>query len=194
MVCWKANWWDLDEKPTKYFPNLERHNFKKKTIHRVRVENKIYQEAKEVEKEITNFYQKLYKSDESELTGNYDYLEKLQTDKLSGEEQVILSWDIMVSEVGMALRHLSSGKLPGVDLSTEWMEMFWGKLKYFITDVYILTLNAIKSAISKIWVSWWKENPKVDQSPTRWELIQKIKNHTKINYWKLISKKQPEVQ
>ena len=58
----------------------------------------------------------------------------------------------------------------------------------------ILTLNAIKSAIPKIWVSWLKENPKVDQGPTRWELIQNIKNYTKINYWKLIrsSKKQPK--
>ena len=97
----KARWADLAEKPTKYFLNLEKSNFNRRAIHRLKnKENKVLSDAKEIEKELTQYFKNIYT-----LTGNCDlsYLEKLDTVKLTDEQKQLLDEKITQEEIGMAL-------------------------------------------------------------------------------------------
>ena len=64
----KAKWLENGEKPTKYFFNLEKYNYEKKLIREVKLENgEVISSVAQVNKEIENFYGKLYTS---KISGN----------------------------------------------------------------------------------------------------------------------------
>ena len=59
-LCCRTKWHDLAEKPNKYFLNLEKNNFNKKTIHRLKIENRLMDDIEKVGKELTAYYKRLY--------------------------------------------------------------------------------------------------------------------------------------
>ena len=59
----KMKWFELGEKPTKYFFNLEKKNYEKKLIREVDLENgEIISDPVQVNKGIRDFYQNMYTS------------------------------------------------------------------------------------------------------------------------------------
>ena len=67
----KARWIEKGEKPTRYFFNLEKRNFEKKTIAQLKLMNgEIVSDMKQINKEIESFYSDLLetKLSDSHLT------------------------------------------------------------------------------------------------------------------------------
>lgn len=59
----KMKWFELGEKPTKYFFKLEKNNYEKKLIREVELENgEIISDPVQINKEIGDFYQNMYTS------------------------------------------------------------------------------------------------------------------------------------
>ena len=72
MIRSKAKDIDQGEKPTKYFCNLEKHNFISKTMTQLQKDDgTIISEQQEILKEAENFYKTLYQSRDSDLDEIY---------------------------------------------------------------------------------------------------------------------------
>ena len=131
----RTDWQNYAERPTKYFLNLEKANFNRKTIHRLKNSaGKIIDDPKQVQQELTQFYRKLYASEEQ---GNLDYISNLKAPVLSAEQKSAMEKPIELIEIGRALRDLKSSKAPGVDgIPPEFYKVFWRKLKHFILELF----------------------------------------------------------
>ena len=77
------------ERPTKYFFNLERRNYNKKTIYELRMENEtIIKNETQVLDAIENYFNNLYTSACSARQEEYDrFIQELPLAKLSDEER-----------------------------------------------------------------------------------------------------------
>ena len=76
----KIKWFELGEKPTKYFFNLEKNNYEKKLIREVVLENgEIISDPVQVNKEIEVFYQNMYtsKTNGNNNTSAYEHNQKI---------------------------------------------------------------------------------------------------------------------
>ena len=62
-MIWKCRWVDKGERPTKYFFNLEKRNYNKKTITELQADNdEIVKEEDQILETIEKFYEDLYSS------------------------------------------------------------------------------------------------------------------------------------
>ena len=123
----KVNWQEFAEKPTKYFLNLEKVNFNKKTIHRLRNNGKIIDNPDEIQTTLTDYFKDIYKSKKSV---DLSYLEELEFPKITTEQSRLLDQEITMFEISLALKELKGGKSPGVDgLPPEFYKVFWMRLK-----------------------------------------------------------------
>ena len=121
----KMNWFELGEKPTKFFFNLEKRNYEKKSIREVELENgKIISDPVQVNKEIRNFYQNMYTSkiNGNNSTSAYEhnqnidgFTEGLNIPQLNVEDQESLEKDLTLEELKDALASFADKKSPGED-------------------------------------------------------------------------------
>ena len=130
----KCNWALLAERPTKYFLNLEKQKFLKKTLYRVQNnEDKIITEPKQVLDEIKSYYKNLYISTER---ADLSYLDKLNMPSLPPEVRDELDANISIEELSVALKDLDNGKSPSTDgLPADFYKCFWPKLKDKLFEV-----------------------------------------------------------
>ena len=113
MIRSKMKWCNEGEKPTKYFLNLEKHNYHHKTLHRLQLDSgKILEQAPSVLNEIRNYCDNLYKS-RGEI--NEKYLEKLQIPKITQEQKEMLDSELTSIEIGKALKNMKLNTSPGTD-------------------------------------------------------------------------------
>ena len=63
MLHCKADWHEFGEKSSKYFYNLESHNYNKKSINRLQIDNQILTDPKDIDKALSNYYRQLYMPD-----------------------------------------------------------------------------------------------------------------------------------
>lgn len=118
-------WFELGEKPTKFFFNLEKNNYEKKLIREVELENgEIISDPVHVNKEIRNFYQTMYTSkiNGNNCTSAYEHNQKidgftegLNIPQLNVEEQESLEKDLTIEELKDALASFADKKSPGED-------------------------------------------------------------------------------
>ena len=85
----KCRWVKNGERPTKYFFNLERRNYNKKTISELRMEDEtIIKNETQVLDAIKNYFNDLYTSACSAKQEEYDsFIQELRLAKLSDEER-----------------------------------------------------------------------------------------------------------
>ena len=139
VIRCQAKWAEFAEKPTKYFLNLEKSRFNKKTILRMSdKEGKIITNEKQILEEINCFYQKLYsKPNQNEWDMN-KYMEKLDYPKIEQKMKEELEKPIDEKELGEALMLLKNSKSPGVDgLPADFYKVFWIKLKRFFHELVL---------------------------------------------------------
>ena len=150
VLRYRAN---LAEKPTKYFLNLEKSNYNKKTIHSLQTKERQITDPKEIRTEITKFYKTLYTS---KVNPSKKWLENLETPTLNSEMQETIAREITIEEISQALKELKNGKVGGVDgIPTDFYKVFWLKLKEFfhslileIQEDGVLHLSARRGIIS----------------------------------------------
>ena len=115
----KARWIEKGEKPTRYFFNLEKRNFEKKTIAQLKLVNgEIVSDMKQINKEIESFYSDLLETKLSHLTDfgeNFNtFVENLVIPKLSVEQSMALEVELTLDEIkAVSYTHLT---LPTSDL------------------------------------------------------------------------------
>ena len=142
----KMKWFELGEKPTKYFFNLEKNNYEKKLIREVELANgEIISDPVQVNKEIEDFCQNMYTS---KTIGNnntsvllyymnytilYEHNQKidgftegLNIPQLNVEEQESLEKDLTLEELKDALASFADKKSPGEDgFTKEFYQTFF---------------------------------------------------------------------
>ena len=104
----KMIWIKHGEKPTKYFFNMERRNYTKKTITELTVaERTTISNDDDILKEIRGFYENLYKSDLGEdstsLFQGFTEILRTELPKLSGDQKDILEGKVTFEECRRAL-------------------------------------------------------------------------------------------
>ena len=153
----KARWVEQGEKPTKYFFNLEKRNYEKKSISQIKLNNgKITTDPQLIRKEIETFFSALYEtkisdssqSQQSETLQNF--IESLDLPKLSNEEQAELEYDLSLEEVKNTLLSFENNKTPGEDgFTKEFYETFFDILCNDLLNSYKEAFHSGKLSISQ---------------------------------------------
>jgi hypothetical protein len=127
----KCDWSEHGEKNSKFFLNLEKHNYSNKTISKLEVNNKEIIDEKEINENIKDYYQQLY----SKTDCNMQLLDDISIDlpKLSENDMIKTNGSITETEALKALKTLSNGKTPGIDgLTTDFYKFFWNNIKSLV--------------------------------------------------------------
>ena len=135
----RARWETFGEKPTKYFMNLEKRNFLKKTIFRIEVNGKILTNPTEILNAQRDFYKQLYTS-----KGSIDkeYIESVPLPKISDEMRSELDKPVTSQELGQALEDLNNNKAAGCDgIPPDLYKVFWSKLEKIYFEMIIQSIN-----------------------------------------------------
>ena len=124
-------------KALEIFFNLERSNFNRKTLHRIRIKNEETTDPIRIRNHITAYYKDLYTSKrESDDESQEHYLENIAIPKLSQELKDELDKEVTLVEISKALKDLKSNKVAGVDgLPPEFYKVFWLRLKHFFFEL-----------------------------------------------------------
>ena len=129
----KATWAEMAGRPTKYFLNLEKTNFNKKTI--LSLENErgeIINDEKQVLNETNRYYSELYKTPNQSALEMNAYLDPIKIPKISESTKVKCEQEITLDEQGKAVMSLSNNKACGVDgIPIDWYKVFWERLNTF---------------------------------------------------------------
>lgn len=145
MFRCKTQWHQFGEKNSAYFFALEKHNYNRKCISKIRNSaGVLITNFQEIMKEQSSFYQKLYR--EKVITDSYDasnvdrYLNEIKDEfvtKLSQQEQFLLEQEITNHEIFDAIMTLRTGKCPGADgIGVEVYQKFWPKLQTLLVELY----------------------------------------------------------
>ena len=127
----KCNWYEFGEKSSKFFLNLEKSHGLKSQVRSIFVDNKKYDDAKEINKQLLVFYKSLFSEKiENETKFLEEFFKNIDLPKLSHEQINICEGEITEKEIFNALKSMDKDKSPGNDgLSKEFYELFWNEIK-----------------------------------------------------------------
>ena len=140
------------ERPTKYFLNLERRNYNKKTISELRVENEtIIKNETQVLDAIEKYFNDLYTSASSAAQEEYDsFTQELRLPKLSDEERDELEGLLRYDECKQVLETFQNDKSPGEDgFTVEFYKFFFELLGHNLVESFNEAYKANELSISQ---------------------------------------------
>ena len=126
-------WLSEGEKPTSFFCKLESKSYIDKTIKKLELpDGTITNDQCKILEEVKNYYAKLFGENEQKPRKNIDLIDVSNVNKFPclnfGDE-------ITLSELSTALKNMKCNKTPGIDgISSEFLKVFWSKMKYFIKN------------------------------------------------------------
>ena len=125
MLRSKANWAEEGEKSSRYFLNLEKHNYEIKHLSNVLLDDgALVTKPSEVRDELLKFYTKLYTAPQRNNTADFSLFKP--DIKLNELDKILLDAPITKNECKEALGELPKGKTPGSDgLTSEFYRAFW---------------------------------------------------------------------
>ena len=126
-------------RPTKYFFNLERRNYNKKTISQLRMEDEtIIKSETQVLDAIENYFNDLYTSASSATQEEYDsFIQELRLPKLSDEERDELEGLLTYDECKQVLETFQNDKSPGEDgFTVEFYKFFFELLGHNLVESF----------------------------------------------------------
>lgn len=138
----KCRWIENGEKPTKYYFNLEKRNYNRKTINKLRKQDGVeIREEKEILKVIQEFYEDLYSSEISTSQEQFDlFISNVIFPKLSDEDREEIEGPLTLNECKRVLESFQENKWPGKDGFTV---KFY---KYFFDSVGSYLLESLNAA------------------------------------------------
>lgn len=135
MLRAKAQDVEGNEKNGKYFASLEKHRAEKKTIYKLRVNEKEITNQKDILKEEVTFYTKLYTKQNKTNDHSRSNLFIENHKSLNDEESSICEGLLNEYECLQALNGMENQKSPGSDgLTAEFYKTFWTILKKYLID------------------------------------------------------------
>ena len=125
-----------DEKPTKYFCNLEKNTYSSKIIPKIEKDDGTFiKDQNTILEETKLFYQTLYSSRDSGLS-DIDLETELSgytIPKLSTDESSNIEGLITYEQAFLSLRNMKNNKSPGTDgFSADFFKVFWGQIGHFV--------------------------------------------------------------
>ena len=142
----KSRWYNEGEKNTKYFLNLEKRHFNKKTIKSLQLaDNSIIKTDSEILNEAESFYRQLYSSCSPQVDDTYAYIFFPEGNTVMLDEQGQNECEGLLTEAECleSLKSMASNKSPGSDgLPAEFYKVFWNDVHHFL-------LNALNCAYEK---------------------------------------------
>ena len=124
----KVRWYEEGEKSTKYFFNLEKRNYHKKTMRKLNLNGDIIEDPKVILNEQKRFYQDLYTSQNKTFLKDDEkiFFQSPTLPKLTEEKRKICEGHLSNSECYKALKTFGKNKSPGNDgLTSEFYLYFW---------------------------------------------------------------------
>ena len=123
----RCQWTEENERNTKYFLNLEKHNYNMQHIKALLINDKVVVSPDEILKYEGDYYEKLYsKAETYTVTAMNDYLKNIVTPKLTEGTKQICESEISMEECSKALKALPNNKSPGSDgIPVEFYKIFW---------------------------------------------------------------------
>lgn len=136
LIRSRANIIENDEKPSRYFCNLESQNFTSKIIPKIiKPDGQVITKQQDILQETRNFYQSLYSDrDDSLFNVNlYEEFANININKLSNEESLAMDTEISYEEAKHALKNMKNNRSPGSDgYSADFFKVFWKDIGHFI--------------------------------------------------------------
>ena len=131
-----------NEKPSKYFCNLEKDKSAEKFIPKIKCKDlngneRILTLQEDIEKEVTNFYKNLYNNKDHLLSGKslHEFLETGTNDfypSINDIDNIVMSEKISMAEMKTVLENAKNGSAPGqTGLTFEFYRKFWDRLVFF---------------------------------------------------------------
>lgn len=191
MVRSKAIWYECAERPTKYFLSLEKNNYNKKTIQKIRdKEGNIVEGTRNILAVLNDYYSHLFSKDDS-LEIDPDYLALTEIPQVKDSDKYWMEADISKEEIHLALKDMNKNKCPGTDgLTIEFYLKFWPMIAstlHGLFNMYIKRKILNKSARESI--TSLMPKPKVDAlSIKAWRPLLMLNNDYKL-YAKVIVKR-----
>ena len=140
IVRSKVKWVEHGEKCTKYFCSLEKGNFLKKNISRLRgSDGTIISSPEEIMGEAHRFYQGLYSTSftDDRDTEIDDFLRDLELPRLEEEQKREIETPVTKEECFESLKSMECNKSPGHDgLPAEFYRVFWVDIADLLMEVY----------------------------------------------------------
>ena len=162
----KARWYENGEKNSKYFLHLEKRNFLRKKISKLKLSNgEETDDAETILEEEKTFYKNLYSNrnvnpndSEFDIFFNNNLLTPLNEEQSKKCEGVLTE-----QECYQALKHMDNGKSPGSDgFTCEFYKFFWDYVKQNVVE----SINyGFENLSKKRYYNTSTEKRQTDQSP-----------------------------
>ena len=150
MARTRLQWLHEAEKPSRFFCNLERKQYIEKTIKKLKLpDGSCLTDQYKILDEVKGFYGSLFQNcdrDSNEKIKISNLLNSVKFNKLTDTD---LGQTLSVKELANALKKMKNGKSPGIDgISSEFLKVFWNRLKYIITNAINYCYKTGKLSIS----------------------------------------------
>uniref|UniRef100_A0A096MC09 Reverse transcriptase domain-containing protein n=1 Tax=Poecilia formosa TaxID=48698 RepID=A0A096MC09_POEFO len=134
----RQRWLEEGEQNSAYFFNLEKSRYNSNTIHKLKINENVCNDPREITSFCADFYRLLYSSTyNSEYAAQFfDALPNLK--KIDESNKLFCDQTFSLPEILGAIKHLKMNKSPGVDgLSSEFYKLFSKQLAPFLLQVYL---------------------------------------------------------
>ena len=148
----KCRWVKKGERPTKYFFNLEKRNYNRKTITELRTESEtVTNNESQILEAIENYYSELYASANNSQENNVDeFTEHLKIPKLSDADRDRIEGPLSYEECKKALDTFQNNKAPGEDgFTVEFYMFFFDLLGHDLVASFNAAYDANELTISQ---------------------------------------------
>ena len=127
----KCTWYELGEKSSKFFLNLEKQRAVNGLLKKIIVNDKEITTPSELNFELYNFYKKLFQKSVFKSADEISqFLESVKLPKITNEDISVCEKDITENDLFLSLRAMENDKSPGNDgLTKEFYETFWTEIK-----------------------------------------------------------------
>ena len=142
----------MGERPTKYFFNLEKRNYIKKTITELRMEDETtIKDETQILDAIENYFNNLYMSTDGTTQDDYDqYIQDLSLPRLSDEERDNMEGLLTYEECKKVLETFQNDKSPGEDgFTVEFYKFFFELLGHDLIASFNEAYEANELTISQ---------------------------------------------
>ena len=137
----KSRWLEEGERPTKYFFNLEKRNYNKKTVTELNIDNvTTVKDEKKILYQIESFYEELHSTEMTFSHADYDeFIKDLKITRLSKDVRETCEGLLAFEECKKSLETFQNGKSPGEDgFTAEFYAFFFELLGHDL----VASLNA----------------------------------------------------
>ena len=144
----RCNLLENNEKPTKFFLNLEKAKNNIRSIKSLKINNKLIFSQTEILEHQKKFYSSLY-SNLGNGINNEDlsaYLDKISIPQISNNTKIICDDELTLEEIQKAVKSLALNKTPGIDgLPVEFYRVFGKILRTFYSIPTKIPLGKVYS-------------------------------------------------